>query len=458
MARLPGAEALGERPTPTLPRRTPLVADYRATSGLEEFSAQVLGHSASELQQATGIAIEMQERHDGVRAEDAFNKARQVQLEMTYGKDGFMRLKGGDAVNRPILKEYGAAYDGAVAKIAATLDNDYQRQLFTKRSQVSGIQLRENAMKHVAEQSNVYEETTFKAGLDTEIKMMGMRWQEIDGAAVPMLRMTDLIEKHADWNGLQGDVRKAWVDGQLIAAQSRGMSAMIHGALASDPVQGPFIAEGLLKQHGGEIDAITRAALTREVTNALRPIESAMEAQDSIRSVLPQVAADLQNSGPVTFRFRNPQTGEIEEGTATNADVAATAMAADLNNAGIPMERRTAGSKVDTAAYLGDAIAAFEARSQKSHPNDPLYLAMGGQKIKSDFGTLASVALGREREQYQGAMKSLIPDGERLGATTMQEFLAQPGNRALFDGMGVEHQRAIMGMVDKNMAVSHSHN
>src|SRR3990167_10896283 len=96
MARLPGAEALGERPTPTLPRRTPLVADYRATSGFEESSAQVLGHSASELQTAANSAMQMQEQHDAVRAEDAFNQLRQRQLDLTFGKEGFATLKGGN--------------------------------------------------------------------------------------------------------------------------------------------------------------------------------------------------------------------------------------------------------------------------------------------------------------------------------------------------------------------------
>jgi len=296
MARLPSAEALGERPTPTLPRRTPLVADYRATSGFEDVSAQVLGHSAAELQTAAGIAFQAQDQHDTVRAEDAFNKARQIQIDMTYGKDGFARLKGGDAVNRPLLQEYGAAYDGAVAQIAGTLDNDYQRQLFTKKAQVSGIQLRSDAMKHVAQQSDVYAETSFKSGMATETKMMGMRWSEADGDALPLLRMGDLIEKAADRLGLQGDVRKAWVTEQTTSAKSKGYAEMVQAALASGP-KGPFAAEAIMKVHGNEIDANTRLVLTHAIKQAVQPIEVRALAQDVVKSVVPQVGTELQIGG-----------------------------------------------------------------------------------------------------------------------------------------------------------------
>ncbi len=297
MARLPGAEALGERPTPTLPRRTPLVADYRATTGFEEQSAQVLGHSAAEMERAAGIAIHAQEQQDALRADDAFNKLRAKQIDMTFGQDGFAKIKGGDAVNRPLLKEYGSAFDGAAADLAGTLDNDYQRQLFTKRSQIAGIQMREDLMKHVSHQSDVYADTAFKSGMDTETKMMGLRWTQTDGDALPLLRMKDLIEKHADRQGLQGDVRKAWVDDQTMIARSKGYAAMVQAALASDPVKGPFAAEAIMKLHGDEIDPNARLVLTHTIKQAIQPIETRAVAQDAVKAVLPKVGEALQLGG-----------------------------------------------------------------------------------------------------------------------------------------------------------------
>ena len=48
MAKLPDQTALGERPAPVLPRRTPMIAEYRPTTGMEGATAEQLGHTAGE--------------------------------------------------------------------------------------------------------------------------------------------------------------------------------------------------------------------------------------------------------------------------------------------------------------------------------------------------------------------------------------------------------------------------
>ena len=460
MARLPGAEALGERPTPVLPRRTPLVADYRATSGLEEFSAQVLGHSASELQQAAGIAMQMQEQHDTVRAEDAFNQLRKRQIDMTFGKEGFANLKGGDAANRPLLKEYGGAFDGAAAQLAAGLDNDYQRQLFTKRSQVAGIQMREDVARHVAQQSDVYADTVFRSKLDVEAKAAGARWAAPDAAAVPLLNIDNAIDAQARRLGLAGNDGQAWVDDMRMKARSNVYSNMVKQAMASDPVNGPFIAQKIMADHAGEISPDMKAVLSHEINTAIRPIQARRDAQAVISgTVLPSVVVALQTGGqpvdanlvaqeaggePATYRFRLAD-GTIEEGTASSARVAAK-YGATITGKAVPQ------TKAATQANLGEWIAAAEAQAERTHPGDILYRDAVVQNVKGYVGTIVAAQEGQQKAHYQQLVGALLPTPEnQRPPTTMDELMAAPANRAAYFALDPSQQSGVIGMLQHNL-------
>ena len=107
MAQLPTAEALGETPVPVLPRRTPMLAYYRPTTGMEEVPAQELNRGAGELAGAAQVALRAKEQQDNLRAEDALNQLRTKETDLTFGANGFANLKGAQAVNQPVLKSYG---------------------------------------------------------------------------------------------------------------------------------------------------------------------------------------------------------------------------------------------------------------------------------------------------------------------------------------------------------------
>ncbi len=307
MARLPGAEALGERPVPQLPRRTPMVAQYRPGTGFEAVNAQALSHSGEDLQVAANYVLRAQEQHDALRAEEAATVLRAKQLDMSFGEKGFTKLLGGSAVNRPILKEYGGEFDQAAAGIAASLDNDYQRTLFQRRAQVSGLQLREDIARHVVQQSNVYAKDVFDAKLDTEVKTAAARWSVADGAAVPLLNIDSAIQSYADHAGKSPE----WVTDVRGKARAAVYSAQINQALVSDPANGPFIARTLYRSYHSALDPNTRAVLEHKITAAVRPIEARRDAESVVRgNVLPDVARIIEIGGePVISRMIAVESG-----------------------------------------------------------------------------------------------------------------------------------------------------
>ena len=456
MARLPGAEALGDRPTPTLPRRTPLVADYRATSGMEGVSSQALGHSAQEMQMSFGIAMQAQENHDIVRAEDAFNQLRKTQLEMSFGKDGFFNLKGGDAANRPLMKEYGGAFDTAASKLAGTLDNDYQRQLFTKRSQVAGMQLREDIVRHAARESEVYANTVFNSRVSGEIKAAGSRWRMPDAEAVPLANIDNAIEIQAQRLGLP----KEWIDDSKAKARAGVYTSMVKAALASDPLKGPFAAEAILKLHGESIDPAARLILSHQVKSAIRPIEVGAIAEDSVKEVMAGLQVAMQAGGegavnqvvsdaeaPTTFRFRKPD-GTIDEGTARSEKVGA-----DYGALILGMRRGEAGAltNVDVNALVGEAIAKAEQKAAATHPGDVQFRDEAVQRTKNYIATIAAARESGQVAAVNGLLGVINPV-EGKGPQTKDALLADPRARGLYLALTPRQQLGIDESLASNVA------
>lgn len=484
MSKLPDFTALGENPVPQQPRRTPMIATYRPTSGFEEAPSQDMAQSGAQLEQASHAALEAKVAVDSMRADDAFNQLRQKQMDMTFGKDGFANLKGGDAVNRPLLKDYGAAFDTTAAQLGNGLGNDLQKQLFQKRAQSAGLQLREDIGRHVMHEQNVYAETTFTATLDSSAKLAGARWDKPDAEATSMLSVANAVDARARWLGLQGETRQNWVDAQMATASSKVYSEMVKAALASDPVKGPFAAEALLKLHGKQMDATSQVVLTHEVYNALRPVQARADAQDAVKDILPkvgenvavggqrvldQIAASDATPSPTSYRFKTP-AGNMVEGIAPSEQEAHRRMA--IGTGMLAAAKAESPTKIDTMALIGEAIGRAEQRAEQTHPGDLLYHDMVVAQVKSQFSTIAQIEQGVQKQNYATLIKALMPGvltspGGTMNAggqqpltpppTTQEQLFSNPANRAAFDALDPLQQSGVLTHLAHNANAALGH-
>jgi len=121
-----------DRSTPTSSRGiTGLNNDQVARA--ETQTGQAISNIGRGIDQLGAEFQKEQLRLDSLRAEDAVNKLSQKSMDLAYGEKGFMRLKGGDVVNRPILDEYPELLNQEYERVSSGLANDQQRELF-KRS------------------------------------------------------------------------------------------------------------------------------------------------------------------------------------------------------------------------------------------------------------------------------------------------------------------------------------
>lgn len=204
MPRLPSAEQLGQRPTPSgrggisrLQLSTPRMGQEAQAE--IEFGQAVKGVGDTLLI----LAAKEKQELDAARAEDAFSNYQNTTLELEYGeKDGFINIRGGDAVKQPLVDDYRARRETIAKGIRESLENKEQQVAFDKRAQIVDRQFDARLYRHVAEQSRAYQENVFEGVLTTERRAAALNWDQPGQIEMSILRSNMEIQRKARLEGL----------------------------------------------------------------------------------------------------------------------------------------------------------------------------------------------------------------------------------------------------------------
>lgn len=260
MAKLPDpSTALGERPSP---RAVTGIARYRTEQGSEAIG-NALADAGGDIEQAgtqlyRAQKIE-QDRVDTLRAEEAFSKMRQKQLDLSFGpENGFTNVKGSEAVSRPMLPEWTKKFDDEQKALADTLGNDAQREKFSRRATLSRMQFGDDIVRHMANQREVYGKEVYEGILGTEERSAAAKWNSPADIALSLTRVDDAVQSRAEAQGWPAEYANA----VLLESKGKIHSAVISQALAN---QNFDYAEKWFEQNKAEIDPNTAAALHKAV-------------------------------------------------------------------------------------------------------------------------------------------------------------------------------------------------
>lgn len=343
---------------------------------------RALGHSleqgSNEIYHAQKIE---EERINTMAAEDAFNKLRMTQLDLSTGDSGFMKKKGAAAVNFPIYNEWSGRFDAARDQIGATLTNDRQREKYKARADLSGLQFREEILRHVGQESDVYAKEVYDGTMAVELRQAVARWNSPADIGLSLDRVKHAVDERAE--------RYSWdagfTDGVMKEELGKMHAAVIGQAIGSGNYK---YAKEWYDQHKGEVDPGTGKAIEiavrdgtqKELYNGYNAdFLASRNSVQGLESLLGRVGKDkVLDEGR-----QNTITGRIEY----RVDV---------------LNRKAEMAQAHAEKELGRAIDTLNSMTMASFPPTeeqmaPVVAAAKGTSLEAEAARMASLAVATNK-------------------------------------------------------------
>lgn len=207
--------------------------------------------------QVAGAWAEVQQqevdRMDQARLLEARTRAKEIESDLTFGKDrGFTNLKGIAALQReggqPLAEEYTQSYKKALDEIAAGLGSPRQKQLFQQWAGQEAAGFRSSAMRYEGEQARVYQRSAADGAIAGSRDTIG-RFYNDPAKIDDELRIIDAaVRQRGNLDGL------AAIQVEALARRetSNALTVAIGAALEQNDVT---LAGGLLQKYSKQMDA-----------------------------------------------------------------------------------------------------------------------------------------------------------------------------------------------------------
>lgn len=193
-------------------------------SGAVDRAITGAGQSVSEIGQ---MVLKVQQSRDESAAENAFTQARQAQIDLAAGPDGYLSKRGDAALTDTFHSDYIKKFDDNIKTIGDGLQNDNQRQLFQKRAAISRTQVSEGLLTHTMQQDDVANKEHYTGLLDTEQKFAYMNALNPSELNMSVLRVQNAVKQQADRNNWPPEFTQAETQKQVGAVHETVINAMI---------------------------------------------------------------------------------------------------------------------------------------------------------------------------------------------------------------------------------------
>ena len=395
MARLTDPLAT-ERPVAQLPRDLHLVryegvpASGAEGRGLEQLGSSV-GQGAEEIYRAQKIE---EDRINTLGAEDALTKLRNKALDLSVGQDnGFTKIKGADAINKPVMQDWTKKFQDARADIATALPNDAQRIKFGQRADLTELQYKEGILRHLAREQDSFALQSFTGTVKAESQMAAAQWDSPNDVGVSIERVRNAAHELDDHLGSKGDVR----DARIRTVTGEIHAGVIQGALAANNYE---YASNWLTANKDQMDQVEYLKLKREIKTTAMPVQAK---QDAMAIIQPDMPAE--------------------------GDMTATQI----------------------RAHIGDWSKQAEKIAEKKYPDDPIYRDLIVNQISTYANRIATAQQAQERNASNEILSVAMtprPNGEKI--SDLNTLLADPAMMANWKRMEAPQQHAILQVLEHN--------
>ena len=297
MAKLPDL-ATQERPTP---RPGGGIVSYRGPSGAETVAGEAMVRTGATLERASGEIYQAwkveEERTNTLRAEEAFTKLREKQLDLTLGpENGYVNLKGGAAIDRPLAQEWGNKFNQAAREIESGLANDDQKLKFKQRAQVSRLQYDEGILRHLSTENDNYAKAVTDKAIKTELTNVTASPASDEAMAFSLQRVDALIDKEVMRSGYTGQAAVEAAALAKSAVRDQMWTARVEALLYKQPMMADALFRANEKQITNPQVRLLLQAKTREVATGVSAGIEAQRVVDEVRQSIPPAGAPAPRS------------------------------------------------------------------------------------------------------------------------------------------------------------------
>lgn len=195
-------------------------------------------------------AEEKRDEFDTLRAEEAFNKLRERQMELMLDPEkGFAAKKSKDAARQGFTEEYGQQFKKANDEIAKSLQTERQKALYQRRAAGAELEFKNGLMRHVLAESNRYADEVVDGVLRVESNRAIAEWNNPYTIQASLDRIDANITMRAKREGLAADA----TDALLRDARSKVHTGVIASALEAGNIG---YADQYLKLNGSQMNAV----------------------------------------------------------------------------------------------------------------------------------------------------------------------------------------------------------
>lgn len=276
MPRLPDASQIRD----VVPRTGGPMASYQ--TGRTEAAAANLGEVISKT-----ADMEL-DRIDDARAEDAFNRLREKQMQLTLDPEGgYAHIRGRNAVERktPLIDEYSGLFRKSADEIASTLSTDQQRRKFKQRADSAAVGFNTDLLKHMMRETDSHRLEVLSGVVDTEVQNAGANWQNPEVIKQARSRIEYNLGQVYGATGRAGEKAKA----DLGAAMSKVHDAVVSSAMAEGDYD---YAEKYFKENIKEMGNADVVRYGTAIRKMREDRNTTQDASAAIGSMMPAIAPD----------------------------------------------------------------------------------------------------------------------------------------------------------------------
>lgn len=250
-------------------------------------AGQEISGAGRDLEQAADTIAATNDRQDTIVAQSAANSLRKASIGLQYDpNNGFANVKEGGTVGAQFIDTYADRFAKEQQGIRDSLTSPNQQRMFDQHAEVAGMQFKQQLLEHQAKQTDLFNDTTADDTVKLALRSMAARPADEVNFQTQMLSIGATLDDVGKRKGLPPQAVTSLKLQYFDAAYGTRIQSIANG-IPGVVQPDPYKAEAMFKQVQDQLGPAAQISLSRDVYNAIRPVQQRDLATKIINGQMP---------------------------------------------------------------------------------------------------------------------------------------------------------------------------